>query len=110
NPIRSLATQCVEVFPKCVDVLCRVVVDAHARGLRLRDDAVFNVGDIHDVRHVIAFELEIPAKYVGCDRRTEVTDVTVIPNRGATGIETNLTLSQRMKFFYSTAYCVSDPY
>ena len=72
--LRSFTTERVKVFPQCVDVFRRVIVDAESGFLRLGDDAVFDVRDVHHVCDFEAFELEISAQDVGgdCERKLPI--------------------------------------
>ncbi len=105
----AFAAKRVEVFPQRVDVLRGVVVDTQSRFLRLRDDAIFDVRDVHHVRDFETFELQIAAQDVGGDGAAEVTDVTVIPNGWTTIIEAHLAILQRVKLFDTPGECISEP-
>src|SRR5690349_13202933 len=102
NDVRTFAAKRIEVFPKRVDVLRRVLVDRQSGFLRLGDDAVFHVSDVHDVSDFVAFELEITDHDIGCDSAAKVADVAVIPNRRTAVVKANLAFAQRAKFFNAT--------
>ena len=98
----SFATECIEVFPERLDVDRSVVVDTQAGFLRLGDDAVFHVSDIHHVRDFEAFEFQITTQDVGGDGAAKVADVAVIPDGRAAVVEADFTLAQGVKFFDAT--------
>ena len=54
-----------------------------------------------------AFEFQIAPHDVGSDCRAEVAEVTVIPDRWATIVETNFALAQRLKLFDLARECVA---
>jgi len=80
NDFGPFAAECVEVFPVRIDVLRSVIVDAEPGLLRLGDDAIVNIRDVHHVSDFESFELEIAANDVGGDGAAEVADVTVVPD------------------------------
>src|SRR5215213_2304724 len=100
--VRALAAERVEIFPQRVDVLRGVFVDCQAGLLRLGDDAVFDVSDIHHVRDFVAFELQVSTHDVGGDSAAKVADVAVIPDGRPAVIEADLAFAQRAKFFDAT--------
>jgi hypothetical protein len=59
------------------------------------DDLVLDVGDVHDLRHLEAEELEGAAQQVLPDVGPEVSDVGVVVNRGTAGVHTDLSGLQR---------------
>src|SRR6185295_252419 len=105
--LRPFATERVKVFPESVDVLRSVVVDADSSFLRLGDDAIFDVRDVHHVSDFEAFELEIAAQDVGGDGRTEVADMTVVPDSGAAIVHANFAFAHGTKFFNLAGECVA---
>ena len=92
NDFGPFAAERVEVFPERVDVVRGVVVDAQAGLLRLGDDAVVHVSDIHHVRDFVAFELQVTTQDVGGDGAAEVSDVAVIPDGWTAVIEADFAL------------------
>src|SRR5215213_171023 len=100
--VGPLAAECVKVFPERVDVLRGVLVDRQAGFLRLGDDAVFDVSDVHDMRDLVALELQVTDHDVSGDGAAEVSDVAVIPDGRTAVIEADLALAQRAKFFDAT--------
>ncbi len=80
---------------------------AHALFLRLRDDAIFDVGDVHHVRDLEAFELQVTAQDVSGDGAAEVADVTVVPDSWTTVIKAHLAIIERVKLFDPAGECVS---
>ena len=107
NDLRPFATERIEVFPERVDVLRGVVVDAQSGFLRLGDDAVFDVRDVHHVRDLEAFELQVATQDVGGDGRTEVADVAVVPDGWTTVIEANFAFAHGAKLFNLAGECVA---
>src|SRR2546423_5485362 len=107
NNLGSFAAERVGVFPEGIDVLGRVVVDIQTGFLRLSDDAVFNVSDIHHVFDFEAFELQIPTQNVGGDGAAKVSDVTVVPDRWTAVIEADLAVFQGAKLFDAATQCVA---
>ena len=87
NDLGPFAAERVKVFPERIDVLCRVIVDAQPGFLRLGDDAVVHIGDVHHVSDFESFELQITANDVGSDGAAEVADVTVIPDSWTAVVE-----------------------
>src|ERR1051325_4897613 len=102
NDVGTFATERVEVFPQRLNVDRGVVVDTQAGFLRLGDDAVFNVSDVHYVRDFEAFVFQVAAQDVGGDGAAEVADVAVIPDSRAAVIEPDLTFARGPKFFDAT--------
>ena len=98
----------VKVFPKGVNVLLSIVVDGHAALLRFRHDAVVDIGEVHDVRHAQALELQIPANNISGDCRAKISDVAVIPNRGAAIVKLRFALDHWAKLFELAGKCVVD--
>src|SRR5678816_3326995 len=99
DDVGPLAAERVEVFPERSDVLGGVLVDRQPGFLRLGDDAVFDVSDVHDVLDVVAFEFQITDDDVSGDGAAKVSDVTVIPDGGTAIIEADLAFAQRAKLF-----------
>src|SRR5215813_7479896 len=102
NQVGTFTAERIEVFPERLDVDCGVVVDTQAGLLRLGDDAVFDVRDVHHVRDFKAFEFQIATQNVGSDSAAKVADVTVIPDGWAAVVETDLALPHGAKFFDAT--------
>src|SRR5690349_15636859 len=90
NDLGSLAAERLEVFPEGIDVLGCVIVDTQTGFMRLSDDTVVNVSDIHHVSNVEAFELEISTQNVGGDGAAKVSDVTVVPDGWTAVVEAGL--------------------
>src|SRR6267142_1094691 len=105
--LRPLATERVEVFPKRLDVLRRVIVNRKSSFLRLGDDAILDVRDVHHVRDFVTLELEITAHNVGSDGRTEIAEVDIRPHGWAAIVETNFAFSHGAKFFDLAGECVA---
>src|SRR5207237_7807043 len=61
HDFRALATRDVEVLPEGCDVRRGVLGNRHALLVRLLDDAVVNVRDVHDVGDSVAFALQVAA-------------------------------------------------
>src|SRR5262245_18958175 len=108
HDFRPFAAKRVEVFPERVDILRGVIVDTQTRLLRLRDDAVFDVGNVHHVSDFETLELQVAAQDVGSDRAAEVTDVTVVPDGWTTVIETHLAFFERVELFNTTRQCITE--
>src|SRR5262245_40721371 len=104
----SLATKGIKVFPQRLDVLSGVFIDGLACLLRLGDDAVFDVSDIHHVRHLEAFEFQITTEDVGRDCRAKVTYVAIFPNGWTAVIELNFALLHGAKLLDTTGKCVAN--
>src|SRR5215213_5688420 len=99
NNVWAFAAERVEVFPERVDVLRGVFVDRQTGLLRLGDDSVLDVSDVHDVSDFVAFEFQVTAYDVCGNGAAEVADVAVIPDGGTAVVETDLAFAQRAKFF-----------
>jgi hypothetical protein len=109
HDLGSFAAERVEVFPERVDVLRGVLVDRQAGFLRLRDDAIFDVRDVHHVRDLVAFEFQIAANDVGRDGAAEIADVAVFPDGWTTVIEPHLAFVDWAKLFNASRECVTKP-
>src|SRR5688500_18448095 len=99
NYVGPLATQCVKVFPECLDVFRSVVVNRQSRFLRFGNDAVFHVRDVHHVRDFVTLEPEITTENVRGHCGTKVSDVTVIPNSWTTVVKAHFALAHWVKLF-----------
>src|SRR5688500_141571 len=95
--IGSLASECIGIFPKGGDVFRCVVVDAKTGFLRLGDNAVLDIRDVHHVSNLVTFKLEITAQDVSGDGRTKVADVSVVPDGWPAVVKTHFALMQRLK-------------
>ena len=71
NDVRTFAAERVKVFPKSINVDGGVFVDAFTGFLRLCDDAVFHVGNVHYVGDFVTFELQVTAQDVSRDGAAE---------------------------------------
>ena len=78
------------VLPKSINVDGGVFVDTLTGFLRLCDDAVFHVGNVHYVGDFVTFELQVTAQDVSCNGAAEVSDVAVVPDGWTTVIEAGL--------------------
>jgi hypothetical protein len=63
-----------------------VVANGQARGGGVGDDAVVDVGEVHDVMHFEAAELEEAAENVLKDEGAVIADVRVVVDRGAASV------------------------
>ena len=108
NDLGPFATEGFEVFPERIDVLCRVIVDAEPGLLRLGDDAIVHIRDVHHVSDFESFELQIAANDVGSDGAAEVADVTVVPDSWTAVVEAGFAVFQRAKFFDAAGECVTE--
>ena len=104
---RPFATERIKVFPERVDVFRSVVVDAESSFLRLGDDAIFDVRDVHHVSDFETFELQIAAQDVGSDGRTEVADMAVVPDCWAAIVHASFAFAHGAKFFNLAGECVA---
>ena len=102
------AAQRVKVFPERLDVLRRVVIDRLPVLLRLGNDAIIDVGEIHYLRDPQAFELEIAANHIGGNRGAKVSDVAIVPDRRAAVIKLRFAFDHRAKLFKLSRECVVD--
>ena len=85
-----LATERIKVFPERFNVFHCVVVDRLAALLRLRNDAVVDIRNIHRLRHAQTLELQISSQYIRRNRRPKIPNVPVIPNRRPAVIKSDL--------------------
>ena len=74
------------VVKKSLRKFLRVVANAHARSRRIGDDAVVHVGQVHDVLHLVAAQLQEPPKNVLKDEGAIVADVRVVVHRRSAGV------------------------
>ena len=96
--LRPLATERIKVFPERFNVLLGVVVDRFATLLRLRNDAVVDVGNVHCLGHAQALELQISAQHIRRNRRAKISDMSIIPNRWPAVIKLHFSVDERAKF------------
>ena len=62
-------------------------LDRHRALSRLADDPVVHVGEVHDVKHLVAARLEPAPEQVDQEEGPEIPDVGVVPDRRAAGIQ-----------------------
>jgi hypothetical protein len=100
HDVGALAPQGVEVFPERLDVARRVVVNREAALLRVLDDAVFHVRDVHHVHDFVAAVFEVAGERVAEDaERAEVADVREVPDGRAAEVNPRPALPQRSELF-----------
>jgi len=99
---RAFATERVKIFPERLDVFRSVIVKRLVLLLRLRNDAIVHVSEVHHLGHAIAFEFQITAHHVSRDRRTKVPDVPEVPDGGPAIIHAHFAFLERAKFFELT--------
>src|SRR5438874_11440956 len=90
--IGALTTKRVEVFPKCINVLRRVLVERLPGLFGLSDDAIIHVGQVHHGSYAQAFELQVAPNQIRGDGRTKITDMAVIPDRRPAVVKLRLAL------------------
>ena len=106
HDVWTRAAERIEIFPQRCDVFRRVLVNRHAVLLRERDDAIFNVRDVHHVRDMVALEAQVAAQDVREDVGTKVTDVAVIPDSRPAEVHPHLAFCERAKLFKLAGKCV----
>ena len=84
--VRAQATECLFVFEKRGLVLAGVLPERGAGFADAFDDFVLDVGDVHNVSHGVAFELEIAPDQVGEDKRAKIADVCEVVHRRPTAV------------------------
>jgi hypothetical protein len=71
--------------------------DRHPPRMRLGDDLVVHVGEVHDLRHRVATALEHAPQLVLEEERPEVADMGVIVDGRAAGIHPHPAFLQRLE-------------
>src|SRR5215211_9228458 len=99
HDVGTFAAERVGVFPKRIDVLRCVVVNTQSSLLRLGDDAVFHVSDVHHMPDIEALELQVTAHNISSDGTAKVSDVTVTPDGWTTVIEADFAFLHGTKLF-----------
>src|SRR5437763_17149734 len=107
--IGALATKCVEVFPKCIDVFRRVLIERLSGLVGLSDDPIIHIGQVHDGSYAQAFEFQVAPNQIRGDGRAKITDMAVIPNRQPAVIKLRLAFDERTKLFKLTSAPVMKP-
>jgi hypothetical protein len=87
----------VEIFPEGLDVRRGKFVDANVLFRRFVDYSIVDIGEIEDMRYLIAFEFQIAPQDVAEDERAKVTDVCKIPNRRTADVHPDTPFLERMK-------------
>ena len=67
-----------------------VVADRRLSVHRLVEDAVVDVGEIHDVRHPVAGDLQVPAKQVVEKESAQVSNVRKVPHCRPAGVHADV--------------------
>ena len=80
--LRRLQPKGRRVFEKGVRVYFRVLLDALARGVRVADDLVFHIGDVHDVIEFKAAVLQPAPQDILEHEGPQVADVHVVVTVG----------------------------
>ena len=91
--------QGVAVFQKRLDVLFRVSPDIDTLFDRLSNDLVIDVGDVHYVLKSPPLALEVSAKDVFEDKRSEISDVGKVVDGGPADIHPHCFSIRGNEFF-----------
>ena len=84
--LRGLDAECFAIVEEGLGEFFGVVADADALGGGVGDDAVVDIGEVHDVGEAEAAEFEKAAEDVLEDEGAEVADVGVVVDGGAAGV------------------------
>ncbi len=87
---RSLKSERVKIFPKRFDKRLGEFVNRLSGFFRFVDNAVVNVGQIKNVRQIVAFEFQVTPQNVAERERAEIADVRETPNRRTANVKANL--------------------
>ncbi len=94
-----LDVQSGTIFKKGFLILGRVIFNAQALLGRVVDNLVVHVGDVHDVTHGESALQQKAPQNVYRHKGAKVADVTVVVNRGSTGVHANFIALQRVELF-----------
>ncbi len=98
----TLHAESVEIFPKSLDKRSGKIVNADILFCRLVYNAVVNVGQIKNVRYIVASELQIAPQNIAKNKRPKIADMSKIPNRGPADIHSDFASLDRLKFLDGT--------
>ena len=96
------------IFQKCLLVFRRVLLDRYAIPGCVADDFVVDIGDVHHVADVIPALPQKTVEQVDCNKRPEVSDVTIVVNRRPARIHADPVGLQRLEFFNLCGECVVE--
>jgi len=85
--VRGRDPQVIAILEERLHEWRRVLFEPLARGRGGLDGAVVDVGEVHDVEDVVSRVGEVAAQQIFEQKRPEVADVRVVPDRRAAGVE-----------------------
>ncbi len=98
--LRRFNAQSSAIREKCLDVFLGVFTQRHTSRGRVGNDPVVHVGQVHDVIHLEAAQLQEPSQHILKHESAEIPDVRVVVDRRPAGIHLHFTGLLRYEDFH----------
>src|SRR6266852_9064291 len=108
--VRGLDAQIVAVFEKRLGERLGVRGQWFPRRARRLDRAVVDIGQVHDLKDLIARILEPAPQQIFEQKGAEIADMRVVPDGGTAGVQRYARRGERFERLNATRECVEEGY